>query len=295
MTTLKKNSVRATYGNRFPKPFTSGRCIWEACIAFHAKNGVPPTPGDIKRLKLTYIDKNGGPKLVNPNNVDVELNSYKLFLERFPNAKELELLKKTPDNKLDIDNNYQDIQKAEDQPVFPDEIQDTDNYYEGAKHTVIEELRLGDGEAWEPETEENWNTDFVGGNTDTRDLAFLAVRLRRGQATFRNALISAYGPQCMVTGCRVLAVIEAAHIKPYRGIEDHHVQNGLLLRADIHTLFDLNLIGIRPKTLEVSVHQTLAGSTYQKLAGQHLKLSNGNMPSLAELIKRWEEFKAAGD
>ena len=96
----------------------------------------------------------------------------------------------------------------------------------------------------------------------------------------------------MVTGCRVLAVIEAAHIKPYRGIEDHHVQNGLLLRADIHTLFDLNLIGIKPKTLEVTVNQTLLGSIYQELAGQRLKLSNGNMPALAELIKRWEEFKA---
>lgn len=99
----------------------------------------------------------------------------------------------------------------------------------------------------------------------------------------------------MVTGCRVLDVIEAAHIKPYRGIEDHHVQNGLLLRADIHTLFDLNLIGIRPKTLEVAVHQTLAGSTYQSLEGQRLKLSNGNMPAVAELTKRWEEFKAVGD
>jgi hypothetical protein len=289
MAIIKKYSKG--YGDKWRSPFTAGLCIWEACLAFQAENGAPPTYEYIKNQNLSFTNKKGESELVNPKNIKVEISSYKRFCEQFPDAKELELLKKTPNNQvennpLDIYDDYQDIQKTENQPILPDDIQGTDNYYEGTKHSAAEELLLSDGEAWEPDAEENWNTNFVGGNTDTRDLAFLAVRLRKGQAAFRNALISEYGPQCMVTGCRVLAVIEAAHIKPYRGIEDHHVQNGLLLRADIHTLFDLNLIGISPKTLEVAVHQTLSGSTYSELAGQRLKLSNGNIPALVELTKR---------
>ncbi len=276
------------YGDRYPRVGTSAYAIWQALenIGFTANSDTKIAVEKVKAMKL-ICDKGK----VNDANVPIECNSFKKYLNN--KAKELELLKITPDNTLGIYNDYRDIQKTEDQFIFPDEIQDTDNYYEGAKNTVVEEPPLGDDEAWEPDTEENWNTNFVGGNTDTRDLVYLSVRLRRGQAAFRNALISSYGPQCMVTGCRVLAVIEAAHIKPYRGIEDHHVQNGLLLRADIHTLFDLNLIGIKPKTLEVAVHSSLSGSTYQKLAGQHLKFSNGNIPILAEaeLIKRWNEFE----
>ena len=79
----------------------------------------------------------------------------------------------------------------------------------------------------------------------------------RGQQQFRNTLCKRYGPQCVVTGCNVLAILEAAHIKPYRGKNDHNPENGLLLRADIHTLFDLNLLGIEPKTLKVELHPAL--------------------------------------
>ncbi len=57
-----------------------------------------------------------------------------------------------------------------------------------------------------------------------------------------------YEHRCVVTGCTVIAVLEAAHIRPYRRPEDNDVKNGLLLRADIHTLFDLNLLGIEPGT-----------------------------------------------
>ena len=56
-----------------------------------------------------------------------------------------------------------------------------------------------------------------------------------------------------MTGCTVFAVLEAAHIKPYQGENDNHPQNGLLLRADIHTLFDLNLLGIQPERLQVEI------------------------------------------
>lgn len=132
------------YGDRFPGPSTSAKCIWEACIAFHTKNGAPPTYEYIKNLTLNYIDKKGGLRFItSENQIKTEISSYKQFCKRFPDAKQLEILKKTPDyaadnnNTLDIYDNYQDIQKAEDQHIFPDEVQDTDNYCEGAKQTVV--------------------------------------------------------------------------------------------------------------------------------------------------------------
>lgn len=66
---------------------------------------------------------------------------------------------------------------------------------------------------------------------------------RRGQRRFRNKLISKY-KYCCITNCEDLDALEAAHIQPHSEKEDYRRENGLLLRSDIHTLFDLNLIGI---------------------------------------------------
>jgi HNH endonuclease len=66
-------------------------------------------------------------------------------------------------------------------------------------------------------------------------------------AKFRKKLIAAYRGRCAVTDCDAYDALEAAHILPYRGPAFDHVTNGLLRRADIHTLFDLNLIGIEPR------------------------------------------------
>lgn len=71
-----------------------------------------------------------------------------------------------------------------------------------------------------------------------------SVAIRQGQSVFRDALLAAYRAQCALTGCKVEEVLQAAHIMPYRGEHTNHVTNGLLLRADIHTLFDLGIIKI---------------------------------------------------
>ncbi len=78
-----------------------------------------------------------------------------------------------------------------------------------------------------------------------------AIKARRGQQRFRDALIDAYEGRCAITGCQVLDVLEAAHITPYLGPETNHVTNGLLLRADLHTLFDTDLIAVDPETRKV--------------------------------------------
>ena len=74
------------------------------------------------------------------------------------------------------------------------------------------------------------------------------IHLRQGQAAFRKSLMRAYGGQCAVTATSTKEVLEAAHILPYRGTQTHRVDNGLLLRADIYTLFDRRLLAIVPQT-----------------------------------------------
>jgi hypothetical protein len=79
---------------------------------------------------------------------------------------------------------------------------------------------------------------------DARRRMFGAIVLREGQPRFRQELIRAYDGKCAISGCALVQVLEAAHIHPYRGKDTNCVSNGLLLRADIHTLFDLGLIWV---------------------------------------------------
>lgn len=71
------------------------------------------------------------------------------------------------------------------------------------------------------------------------------TRLKRpGAEIFRDKILEAYNFTCAVTGSTAVDALEAAHIIPYFGTESDQIQNGLLLRVDIHRLFDLGLIGI---------------------------------------------------
>ena len=63
-------------------------------------------------------------------------------------------------------------------------------------------------------------------------------RARLGQGAFRVLVTEAYDRRCAISGERTLPVLEAAHIRPYATDGTHSVSNGLLLRADLHTLFD---------------------------------------------------------
>jgi predicted restriction endonuclease len=81
-------------------------------------------------------------------------------------------------------------------------------------------------------------------------------------------LLKLYNGRCAMTDCDVEAALEAAHICPYRtgGESTYHPQNGLLLRADVHTLFDLRLIGITDD-YRIFVDPALKQSIYAELHG----------------------------
>jgi HNH endonuclease len=128
---------------------------------------------------------------------------------------------------------------------------------------------------------------------DARKKIFAAIYRRQGQPAFRRVVFKAYKARCAITGERTAEVLEAAHITPYRGTKTNAVANGLLLRADIHTLFDLGLISIEPKTRKVNVSRLLANSVYSKLAGKKLAepKAASSKPSKAALEEHFSQFQ----
>lgn len=146
------------------------------------------------------------------------------------------------------------------------------------------------------ENEPGQLAEFAPQDGDERALIERQIRERRGQQSFRNDLRKRYGDRCLVTGCKVLAVLEAAHIKPYQGEKDNHPENGLLLRADIHTLFDLDLLGIEPRSLRIELHPDLAESAaYKHLASKTLRCPDKQRPSTDALKLRYKRFQERFD
>jgi HNH endonuclease/EVE domain len=107
---------------------------------------------------------------------------------------------------------------------------------------------------------------------DERTRTLATVVQRQGQPEFRSRLIAAYEGRCAVTGCDAVEALEAAHIRLYLGQHTNIVTNGLLLRADIHTLFDKGLLAINSDDLEVVLHPSLMTTVYREFAGKPLRL-----------------------
>lgn len=79
---------------------------------------------------------------------------------------------------------------------------------------------------------------------------------RLGQGAFRVVVTEAYHRRCAISGERTLPVLQAAHIKPYSLEGPHHPHNGLLLRQDLHTLFDRGYITIS-ENLDIEVSKRI--------------------------------------
>lgn len=99
-------------------------------------------------------------------------------------------------------------------------------------------------------------------------------KVRLGQGAFRVLVTDTYSRKCAISGEKTLPVLEAAHIKPYEKFGPHAVSNGLLLRSDIHKLFDKGYLTITPDYhIEVSPRikeQFENGRDYYKFHGNQL-------------------------
>lgn len=134
---------------------------------------------------------------------------------------------------------------------------------------------------------------YIQTENDERELVLKAIKIRRGQQNFRKQLLQAYNSTCIITGCKIVDLLEAAHINPYRGIKDNHLSNGLLLRADIHTLFDLNLIAINPNSLEVEISHQLLSSEYNIFNKRKIKKDKIKWISCDLLERKYQFFQAS--
>ncbi|MDZ8083856.1 MAG: HNH endonuclease [Nostoc sp. DcaGUA01] len=138
------------------------------------------------------------------------------------------------------------------------------------------------------------NDDFLKADSikDAREKILASIVIRQGQSGFRKTLLQAYNGKCCVTDCDVEAVLEAAHIIPYQGTDTNHVANGLLLRADIHNLFDLYMISINPETGKVEVALSLQETQYWYLNGKKLSLplDLASQPSQDALNYHYNKF-----
>ncbi len=105
---------------------------------------------------------------------------------------------------------------------------------------------------------------------DGREKIVENITRRRGKPQLRQALLAAYDYTCAITGCNALDALEAAYVIPFRGKHTHHSSNALLLRADVHTLFDLGKIAVDTRTMTVIIHDELLETSYRLLADRPL-------------------------
>lgn len=117
------------------------------------------------------------------------------------------------------------------------------------------------------------------------------VRQRLGQGAFRLIVSDAYSKQCAVTGEKTLPVLEAAHIRPVSNGGEHRIDNGLLLRSDLHKLFDLGYATVTP-TGEFRVSQKLKetwmnGRVYYELDGARIRRPSRDDQHPSRLFLEW--------
>lgn len=122
------------------------------------------------------------------------------------------------------------------------------------------------------------------------------TRARLGQGTFRVLVTEAYERRCAITGERTLPVLEAAHIKPYSESGPHLVSNGLLLRSDLHILFDEGYLTVTDDfRVEISgkiKEQYENGREYYQYRGKPLmKLPGQSEERPGEEFLRWHNEK----
>lgn len=128
------------------------------------------------------------------------------------------------------------------------------------------------------------------GPEDVRQLK--AISIRRGQRDFRDRLLAAWKRRCVVTECRVEGLLEAAHITPHSEGTGYRTSNGLLLRSDIHTLYDVGLLSI-DQYMRVHLAPALLASEYKPFEGKRIERRpevSADAPSQDALKARHAKF-----
>ena len=118
------------------------------------------------------------------------------------------------------------------------------------------------------------------------------ARHRLGQGAFRALVTQSYQRRCAFTRERVLPTLEACHIRPAARGGAHALSNGLLLRADVHALFDAGYLGVHPKTMQIQASPRLQddfqnGVEYRELNGKALWSPSPAVERPSQLQLEW--------
>ena len=123
---------------------------------------------------------------------------------------------------------------------------------------------------------------------------FATVAVRAGQGEFRSKIIEKFTRTCAFTGPNHEAALEAAHLYRYSEHGVHHLGGGLLMRRDIHTLFDRGLIAVRTevKPSVIDIHPDLSRHPeYASLNGKQLCVDITDA-QLHWLALHWKQFRS---
>jgi hypothetical protein len=121
------------------------------------------------------------------------------------------------------------------------------------------------------------------------------VRVRIGQSNFRVLLFRSFGSVCALSGPAPPSTLEACHLYSYSAVGEHQPHGGLLLRRDLHRLFDLGYLAVNPATLTIDVSAELSKfPAYANLQGQALRVPM-NPASKRWLKQHWHEHRKTLD
>jgi putative restriction endonuclease len=123
---------------------------------------------------------------------------------------------------------------------------------------------------------------------------------RLGQQAFKGVVLHAYHGLCAITGSKIRPVLEAAHIRPVTLGGEHRLDNGLLLRSDVHTMFDRGYLAVDAGyRLQVSARlrgEFGNGDAFYAKAGQVIALPDRKMDRPNSDFLQWHMdtiFKAS--
>jgi putative restriction endonuclease len=144
---------------------------------------------------------------------------------------------------------------------------------------------------------QRWSANAVVGFAESaaRYGAPTLITPRLGQGAFRIAVTEAYQRQCAVTGGKVLPALDAAHIRPYGDGGQHTKSNGILLRKDIHCVFDAGYATVDTShrfVVSKKVKEVFNnGDEYRRLHGQGIRLPGRKSDWPDPELLRWHNEK----
>jgi hypothetical protein len=122
--------------------------------------------------------------------------------------------------------------------------------------------------------------------------ALRLIQLRRGQFKLRQKLLHYHEGKCAITGCSIPLLLDACHIHPFADSHNCEARNGILLRSDIHDLFDAHLLTIGLDSRTVYIHLSIQDQTYRMYDGWQIACPYANGWNPVGLQLRWEQFQS---